>query len=233
MTNVPDPGLNDVNVNGRGLLLCNQCGFWFIEHGTQVHVGARIAYVAGKLMEYPEQSAQVPIQALMSHIKKQPNRLYHLNPTALEKLVAECFRLNEDYVEVIHVGRPGDGGVDVLLIDRLKGKILVEIKRRTKPGTEPVATIRNLLGAMVANDALEGIVVSTADHFSHRAYELSKRISRSARGYRIQLRDIGVLRQMIAEAPQMENPWQRYLSSPQADEYHPSWRIPTGLEDSA
>lgn len=69
------------------------------------------------------------------------------------------------------MGRPDDGGVDIIYIDADDKQWLVQVKRRENPrSTESVSTIRNLLGAMLLQDSRTGIIVSTADHFSYQAY---------------------------------------------------------------
>ena len=61
------------------------------------------------------------------------------------------------------LGRPRDGGVDVLLIDAEKEEWLIQVKRRkSQNSTEGVNTIRNILGVMTVKDVYKGIVVSTA-----------------------------------------------------------------------
>jgi hypothetical protein len=193
------------------VLQCPSCGYWELRTNRQDDSAGWYYCAASKLNEYPEASADVPVNELASYLKAHPQRIYNISPTALEKLVAECFRSTRDYCEVMHVGQPSDGGVDVLLISWGKQKILVQVKRRqTSEKAESVGTLRNLLGAMVLEHALNGIIVSTADHFSFRAHQEAKRLYDDGT-YEIELRDCGRLRAMI-DAVDDPRPWLGYLT---------------------
>jgi hypothetical protein len=81
---------------------------------------------------------------------------------------------------------------DVLFVDA-GVKCLIQVKRREDPAfAEGVAGIRNLLGTMILEDALRGIIVSTADHFTYCAYDAVGRANE--RGMQIDLVDRGKLR---------------------------------------
>src|SRR5260370_14483325 len=109
----------------------------------------------------------------------------------LEKLVAECFRAVWQHVEVVHVGKPGDGGVDVLFVTSQGDRWIVQCKRRSAAGAvESVETVRALLGALVENNSLRGVVVSTAKKFRVSARHLSEKMR--ARGCRVELFDASV-----------------------------------------
>jgi hypothetical protein len=54
-------------------------------------------------------------------------------------------------------------------------KWVVQVKRRTTAAGESVETVRSLLGVMYGDLKLRGIVVSTADHFTHWADKLAKK----------------------------------------------------------
>ena len=96
--------------------------------------------------------------------------MYSCNPTRFEKFIADVFRSNYTNAEVLHVGRPHDGGTDVLLIDAEKRQWLIQVKRRESPSnSEGVGIIRDILGAMHLKGVRRGIVVSNADRFSRYA----------------------------------------------------------------
>jgi hypothetical protein len=87
----------------------------------------------------------------------------------------------------------------------------VQVKRRARHGGEPVETLRNLLGVMYVDDKLNGIVVSTADHFTYRSYDLQQKAAK--KGCAIELVDRGKLDLMLTPLiPQ--RPWLELL-----DEY--------------
>ena len=152
----------------------------------------------------------MPLAELANFLRRHPERVHYISPTALEKLVAKCFRSTGAYAAVTHVGRPDDGGVDVLLVTQAAGKVLVQVKRRGPDTVESVTTLRNLLGAMVLEEALFGIVVSTADHFSYRAQSVASTLADRTPGYQIELRDLGRLREMVDDVPDPE-PWAPYV----------------------
>jgi hypothetical protein len=193
------------------VLQCPSCGYWEFRTNRQDPEAGWYYCAASKLNEYSEASAEVPVSELASYLKAHPQRIYNISPTALEKLVAQCFRSTKDYCEVMHVGQPSDGGVDVLLISWDKQKVLVQVKRRqTAERAESVSTLRNLLGAMVLEGALKGIIVSTADHFSLRTSQAAKRLYDDGT-YEIELRDCGRLRAMI-DIVNDNRPWLQYLA---------------------
>jgi hypothetical protein len=110
--------------------------------------------------------------------------------------VADIFRANHASSEVIHVGKPDDGGVDVILIDSANEQWLAQVKRRERQdSSEGVSTIRNLIGTMVLEGAKRGIVVSTADHFTLRARQAAKKLKKQ--GFYIELIDKGILNRML------------------------------------
>ena len=128
-----------------------------------------------------------------------------MTPRSLEKLVVDVVRYNFQPCEVIHVGKPGDGGVDVLFIDSGQKQWMVQVKRREKPkSSESVVTIRNLLGTMWLSDVSCGMVVSTADHFTFQAYRAVNRASE--KGVMVELVDKGKLNRML-NAVLPDRPW--------------------------
>lgn len=207
-----EPRLRETRLGGGQVSVCASCGYWYIEHGKGSDLGGYFRYVGAKLMEYPEAAGDLPTAELAAYLRTHPDRIYHISPRALERLVAECFRTTSGYAEAMHVGRPDDGGVDVLLVTEEKRKVLVQVKRRGPDQTETVGTLRNLLGAMVIEGSLKGIVVSTADHFSYRAQLVAKALESSGDSYRIELRDLGRLRSMIGDVSDPQ-PWYTYIAT--------------------
>lgn len=135
----------------------------------------------------------------LSRYLRQRDELWHqIPPRRVEKLVADVLKVHYPAVEVIHVGKPADGGKDIILIDTDGTKSLVEVKaRRTPEFVEPVTTLRNLLGAMVGGEdrALKGIVVSAGDHYSYQARKFAEGLKGT--GYSIELTDRGKLARML------------------------------------
>jgi Restriction endonuclease len=138
-----------------------------------------------------------------------------VHPKYLEKLVAKVFANSGQYAEVRHVGRPDDGGVDVVLVESNESTWLVQVKRRKHPNSvEPVSTVRNLLGTLILSGSDRGIVVSTADHFSFRAKESVGIASQC--GYTVRLIDRKAFGHLIAGCLPSA-PWKKVLAAINAD----------------
>ena len=93
----------------------------------------------------------------------------------MEELVADVFK---DFVdcEIRLVGKSHDGGKDLILLDGDK-QTFVQVKRRTRnEKTEPVSSIRDLIGASVIGDANACVFVTTADHFSIHAKNAAQKV---------------------------------------------------------
>jgi hypothetical protein len=142
---------------------------------------------------------------LAVELRRHSHSWHSLTPATFERLVAAVFKANHAQCEVIHVGKPNDGGADVLFVDSNVNQWLIQAKCRQSPRrTEGVETIRNLLGAMVLRDTEYGIVATTADHFSFQAKEARTQATR--RGKTIRLLDKGKLVRML-DGLIPERPW--------------------------
>lgn len=88
----------------------------------------------------------------------------------MEKLVQSVFSDFFD-CEVTHVGRSGDGGIDLILVNS-DSPVVVQVRRRKKLKiTEGVRYIREFLGAALVNKNKNLIYVSTCSKFSDKAEE--------------------------------------------------------------
>jgi hypothetical protein len=130
----------------------------------------------------------------------------------METLVADILRANYQHSEVMHVGRPGDHGIDVIFIDTAGTKWLIQVKRRARIRTsEGFATLQSLLGTMALEGERHGMIVSTADSFSYQARQAQRRARQQ--GYVIELYDKGVLDRLIGVLlPQI--PWRELFGHP-------------------
>jgi Restriction endonuclease len=98
-------------------------------------------------------------------------------PTTVEKEVASILAAASG-AEAVHVGRAGDGGIDILLFDTAEGPIAVQVKhRRSDRRAESVGVVRELRGAMVLRGLSRGMVVTTATRFSHAARDAARAAS--------------------------------------------------------
>jgi len=143
---------------------------------------------------------------------RRDRSLWHtVDPTRFETFVAAVFRANHRQAEVRHVGRSGDGGVDVVYIDDNERQSLIQVKRRARAtAVERVGTIRNLPGAMLLKKSKYGIVVSTADHF---AYQSHRAVAEAlGLGYTVNLLDRGLLDRMLQPLVLRRKPWRQIIT---------------------
>ena len=130
----------------------------------------------------------IPLNDLAFYLAQHPKSMVHTDSKAFEKLV--CSLMNEHFgpTEFVHVGRPKDGGKDLIGVLNEKITTFVEIKRREKIFTaESVKTVRGLLGVMAREGVKKGLVVSTAEKFSDEAKAFSIPKEESVSSYEIDL----------------------------------------------
>lgn len=151
------------------ILTCDACGWW-----CQYAVGAnRDGYfecerVPAALRTYKVADIEAPVNALRRELSKNPQLLAELNPTKMEELTGSIL---SDFMdcEVVHTGRTGDGGIDLLLLDG-DTPYVVQVKRRiSQQHGETVSAIREFLGATLLSGYRRGIYVTTATHFTPAA----------------------------------------------------------------
>ena len=184
------------------LWYCRNCRFWQLHlysdpYRACIPPADHWAYFS-KLREFNKNLPDGCSEELAVHIRARPNLLYSFNPTHFEEFVADVFRANYANAEVLHVGQPQDGGVDVLLIDVEKEQWLIQVKRRGSPNrTEGVSTIRDMLGAMVVEGVGRGVVVSTANRFSRNAIQAAARAKVGQYRMTVELVDSGIFNKML------------------------------------
>jgi hypothetical protein len=193
---------------------CPHCGHWYADWYQDLGQGVYGCPTAeweahiSKLSEFSKQLPEGCHRELAQHLRANPDLWCSLSAAQLEKLVAEIFRYNYQSSEVIHVGRPGDGGVDVIFVDSGSRRWLIQVKRRMiATASEGVETIRNLLGVMVIEGTRYGAVVSTADHFTYQAFNARQTVH--DKGYTIWLVDRGRLDRLVE--PLLPNREWQYL----------------------
>jgi len=148
------------------ILTCDRCGWW-----CQYAIGFnRDGFyererVPAALRTYAVGDIEVPVNALRRELAENPKWLAELNHTKMEHLVGSILR---DYMkcDVVHTGRTGDGGVDLLLLDG-ETPYVVQVKRRlNEERGEAVSAIREFVGATLLAGYKRGIYVTTATHFT-------------------------------------------------------------------
>ena len=191
---------------------CMYCLYWRWHYLESLFYGGRdVTYIhnykglLSKVQEFSEPLPEGCSPELVQWLRRNETIWHTMNPYRLERLVADVFRANYLDAEVIHVGKPDDGGVDVLFIDAGGLRWLIQVKRRENPNMgEPVGTIRNLLGTMSLEESMYGIVVSTADHFTYQAHRDVNRADKQ--GKIIKLIDRGKLDRML-DPIMPDRPW--------------------------
>jgi len=190
---------------------CSSCNFWIAflrQYDIQIVKGkTAISY----LKKYDATANNIPIPDLLKYLQRDSNTIKTIDPYRFEKIIQEYLKQEWKDAEVIHVGKPGDGGVDILLIISDNERWLVQCKRRSKTGyVEGVETIRKLLGAMIENDNLNGIVVTTADKFSPAAISLASSDILRKFGLKVKLTDYGILKEIIPNL-NVKDPWASFF----------------------
>lgn len=198
---------------------CPNCRYWRW-HDIDVFMsidGVAHTYKGylSKIKEFDNQLPEGFTQEFARWIKADERRWHSMLPRGLEELVSDIFRSLYHPAEVIHVGRPDDGGVDVVFVESKDKRWLIQAKRREKPTYgEPVSTVRNLLGTMILENSSYGMIVSTADHFTYRAYDAVQRARE--KGFLIELIDKGKLSKML-DAVLPDKPWIKVLKQEYPD----------------
>jgi len=126
--------------------------------------------VPAALRTYQVGDIDAPVNALRRELTQNPKLLAELKPTKMEKLVGSIL---SDFMdcEVVHTGRTGDGGIDLLLLDG-DTPYVVQVKRRiSQQRGEAVSAIREFLGATLLAGHQRGIYVTTATHFTSAAVD--------------------------------------------------------------
>ena len=218
-------GIGDDVADFMVLEYCFNCHYWRFQNAYFYQAPGklyRLVYTSflSKIREFSDQLPEGFVFEVAQWVKKHPDAWHTMSSISFEKLVAAILRANYQEAEIFHVGQPDDGGKDVIFIDSGKRQWLVQAKRRMKPGVaEPIETLRNLLGTMTIEGSQHGIIASTADHFTHRAYEAANRVRE--KGIFIKLLDKGKLSRMLENVISMERPWYLALKEeyPEIAEY--------------
>ena len=192
------------------LWCCDYCRFWqariYSAFQACMPPPDNWAYVS-KLREFDTNLPEGCSEELALYIRKHPNFLYFCHPTRFEKFVADVFRANYTNAEVIHVGKPHDGGIDVLLIDTGKEDWLIQVKHhKSQNHSEGVGTIRDMLGAMHLEEARIGIVVSAVKKFSQPAKEAAIKAGKVRNPMTIHLVDKSIFNKML-DPVLPDRPW--------------------------
>lgn len=149
----------------------------------------------------------LPIDVLTSELQKRTDLLYHIDPYKLEELSQSILKGIYD-CQVHHVGKTGDGGIDLIVLDG-DDPILVQIKRRQNPNhVELVKNVREFVGTLFIEGKRRGIYISTADKFSKGSKETADKLLRQRKLDYFELIDYQKLCSLIKTSTSSNNIWQ-------------------------
>jgi len=196
---------------------CSKCGWWESENTAFVKSTNSLSYDSFTLLrraclrEFAVLDDATPIEALRNHVIRHPRELNLISPRKLELLVCSVF---SDYFscEAVHVGGPGDGGYDLILLVG-DNPALVQVKQRVDPNrAEPVASIREFLGAIMLAGAKTGFFVTSAGRFSGASQEAAERASKTIVD-KLELVDASKLIDILKMAAVNAEPWRLHAHS--------------------
>lgn len=196
---------------------CEHCGWWHEIEGDEVYIGDGDYYGSeetriGILRKFDVGDMDTPITALRRALQMNDALLYELHPRKMEELVTSVFG---DFFscKAIHVGKSGDGGVDVILVESDKD-ILVQVKRRGTQGRkEGPSVVRELLGTMLVSNSSRGIIVTTANSFTKSAKKTAGKAEKTSVIESIQLVDFARFVDILRLTSEKNlHPWEIYKS---------------------
>lgn len=162
---------------------CDNCGWWeylyeFSEEEDNFDTVSTKNWDTlrhGIIKKFNISDKQIPINTLMNEVAKNQSILYDIDPYKLEDIAQVVFSAYYD-CEVKHVGKTGDGGKDLIIVQS-DDPILVQVKRRENPEhIELVKGIREFVGTMYIENANKGIYLSTAKEFSRGCKETTEQL---------------------------------------------------------
>ena len=144
------------------LSTCPLCGWWHVSKEIYLCTKSQIWFVefgmSAVLYRFNTVDITIPAEEVRQYLAAKYESRFHVHPRRFEEVVASVFSSHGFTSEVTSYS--GDGGVDVILRDVLDRPIAVQVKR--SKGAIEVASIRELLGAMVLNGFTKGAFVTTS-----------------------------------------------------------------------
>jgi hypothetical protein len=150
-------------------------------------------------------TGEVPLIELRRQLTEGEVDLRNMSASQLERIVTSVFS-DALGCRAIHVGRSGDGGIDVLVLDR-EPPLALQVKRRASGGTEGPAVVRDLIGALAYRSWRRGAIITTADSFSRNASATAAAEPLMRDGYEIDLYTYDALREIVRATQPSERPW--------------------------
>lgn len=201
---------------------CDSCGWWDVDQ--QIIRGARgemrivdACYrIVGVLKRFSVRDDSAPIEALRAAVRMRNELLYKISPRKMEIFVQSVLKDFFD-CEVMHCGRRGDEGVDLLFVNSNK-PTAVQVKRRSHPSTiEPVSEIREFLGALsiYEKNIQNAMYVTSAKRFTRGSVNAAKKSEEYGIIDKFELVDFDrVISILNLVRKGHGEPWRRFLKYP-------------------
>ena len=218
--------MHDSNDEEAHIEFCLECAFWrylyYCNNWASFPSNWFYHLLSSKTRSFDENFSTACNSEIAQQLRRHPSRWHTIDPTKFEKLVVDIFRENLTACEVFHVGKSHDGGVDAFFIDTDHKQWLIQVKNRESSRSgEGVKTIREMLGTLAVHGQIQGIVVSTADHFTTFAIREAD-MARKNFGLHLDLLDRGKLNRMLDPFLPVR-PWLTGLRTiDQFDSQHPT-----------
>lgn len=215
------------------LCYCPTCLHWEFrgsEAGNMCMDPSQAIMASSVLARFDDHLPEACSEELSLFLRRFPAKWHELSPRRMETLVADIFRANYKHCEVVHVGKPGDRGIDVVFVDDHNKRWLIQVKRRSKPKkAEGFATLQSVLGTLALEGERHGMIVSTADYFSYQARKESVRARQQ--GFVVELIDKGILDRMIGALLPIA-PWRSLFGHPSLKHLENDVRLKFGGDES-
>jgi hypothetical protein len=104
-----------------GLNYCGTCNYWRWHHLDSRYIhrwqvdACEYTSLLSKVREFDNDFPSECSSEISQWMRRDAKRWHSISPRNLEKLVTDIFRASYANADVIHVGKPDDGGVDVLI----------------------------------------------------------------------------------------------------------------------
>lgn len=144
------------------LYTCSLCGWWHVS--KQIYLTTKTQYwtadfgASAALHTFNTADITIPAEEVRQYLAARYEDRFNVHPRRFEEVVASVFSSHGFRSELTSYSN--DGGIDVILRDTSDRPIAIQVKRYK--GAIKVASIRELLGAMVLKGFTKGIFVTTS-----------------------------------------------------------------------
>lgn len=170
-------------------------------------------YYSSIVKSFDLNDKELPLDVLYAEMCKNEKIIYDINPYKLEQFTQSVLSDFFD-CEVKHVGRTGDGGKDLIVVQSDE-PILVQVKRRENPNhVELIKGVREFIGTLFIDGAKKGIYVTTAKKFSKGCEKISRQLLESGKLDYFNLIDCDSLLSMLNLNKVSKKTWDKFTKDP-------------------